>query len=93
MMKKGGFLLIDDIDLHSVAELSRLLFYQTKDFRLAADFDKLRVFEKLTDAPWLEHEMQPYVVSLSGGPTQRVIDRMITGIISLRSMKWKMRRQ
>ena len=51
IMKKGGFLLIDDIDLHSVAELTRLLSYQTKDFRLTADLGKLRFFEKLTDAP------------------------------------------
>ena len=51
MMKSGGFLLIDDIELHSVAELARLLSYQTKDFLLTADLGKLKVFEKLDRCP------------------------------------------
>ena len=88
MMKKGGFLLIDDIDLHSVAELTRLLSYQTKDFRLTAELGKLRVFEKLTDAPTLGWwEMQPYVVALSGGRIRQVTDRTLAGIIRLKEVK------
>ena len=93
MMKKGGFLLIDDIDLHSVAELTRLLSYQTKDFRLTAELGKLRVFEKLTDAPTLGWwEMQPYVVALSGGRIRQVVDRTLTGIIRLKEVKRKVTR-
>lgn len=87
MMKKGGFLLIDDIELHSVAELARLLSYQTKDFRLTADLGKLRVFEKLTDDPLLGWwGMQPYVVALSGDGTRRVIDSTLRGMIRLKEL-------
>jgi hypothetical protein len=90
MMKKGGYLLVDDIDLHSVAELSRLLSYQTTDFRVAADLGKLKVFEKLTDVPSLGWwGKQPYVAVLSGYRTRRAVDRVIRGMIALREMKRK----
>lgn len=93
MMKSGGFLLIDDIELHSVAELARLLSYQTKDFLLTADLGKLKVFEKLTDAPLLGWwEMQPYVVALSGARIGRVIDRTIAGMIRLKEVKRRVTR-
>jgi hypothetical protein len=93
MMKRGGFLLIDDIGLHSVAELARLLSYQTKDFRFTADLGKLRIFEKLNDDSLLGGwRMQPYVVALSGGRIQRVIDRTITGMIRLKEVKRRVTR-
>jgi predicted O-methyltransferase YrrM len=90
MMKKGGYLLVDDIELHSVAELSRLLSYQTADFRVAAHLGKLMVFEKLTDVPSLGWwGMQPYVAVLSGDRIRRALDQVIRGMIALREMKRK----
>jgi hypothetical protein len=88
MLKKGGFLLIDDLDLHSVAELVRLLSYQTEDFRLAANLGKLQIFEKLTDAPQLGWwGTQPYVVALSAYRTGPWLNRFITSMIALRNIK------
>jgi hypothetical protein len=93
MLKKGGFLFVDDIELHSVAELCRLLSYQTNDFRLAADLGKLQVFEKCSDAPTLgSWGMQPYIVHLRGDRIRRGVDRMIRGMISLREIKRKITR-
>jgi hypothetical protein len=88
MLKKGGFLLIDDLELHSVAELVRLLSYQTEDFRLAANLGKLQIFEKLTDAPQLGWwGTQPYVAALSAYRTGPWLNRFITSIIALRNIK------
>jgi Methyltransferase domain len=93
MMKKGGLLFIDDIQLHSVAELCRLLSYQTNDFRLAADLGKLRVFEKCSDARTLGWwGMQPYIAHLQGDRIRRGVDWMIRGMISLRETKRKITR-
>jgi hypothetical protein len=84
-------LLIDDLELHSVAELIRLLSYQTQIFRLAANLGKLQIFEKLTDATQLgeygEWIMQPYVAALSGRRTGPLINKFITSVIALKSIK------
>jgi hypothetical protein len=66
MLKKGGFLLIDDINLHSVAELHRLISYDATNFRLRASLGKLRIFEKLTDQRRLvEWHLHPYTKAMS----------------------------
>jgi hypothetical protein len=95
MLKKGSFLLVDDVQLHSCAELARLLSYQTAQFRLVANLGKLQIFEKITDDPLLGGwGMQPYVSTLSGHRTGPLLNKLITGMISLRSikqnrLKWK----
>jgi hypothetical protein len=84
---------IDDIELHSVAELCRLLSYQTNDFRLAADLGKLRIFEKCSDARTLGWwGTQPYIALLQGDRIRRGVDWMIRGMISLRETKRKITR-
>ena len=66
MLKKGGFLLLDDIHLHSVAELFRFISYDTKNFRLRSDLGKLQIFEKITDQRRLdEWHVHPYTKPMS----------------------------
>lgn len=62
MLGAGGLLLVDDVNLHSIAELSRLL-EQQPGFELRHDLEKLQVWEKTDDEPFLpDHSQQPYVM-------------------------------
>jgi hypothetical protein len=66
MLKNGGFLLLDDIELHSVAELYRFISYDTVNFRLRANLGKLQIFQKITDQRQLdEWHLHPYIESMS----------------------------
>lgn len=68
LLGRGGLLLLDDTQLHSVAELSRLLAQQPS-FSLVAEWGKLQVWEKAVDDPFLpEHNGQPYIVEMSRPP-------------------------
>lgn len=61
MLRKGGCLMVDDVQLHSVKELARLLAEQP-GFALALDLGKSLLFRKTTDARWLgEWNSQPYI--------------------------------
>lgn len=61
MLKPGGLIMIDDINLHSVKELARLLSEQP-EFRLEVDLGKSLVFRRLTDARSLgEWTTLPYI--------------------------------
>lgn len=63
MLGAGGLLLVDDVNLHSVAELSRLL-EQQPGFELRHDLEKLQVWEKTDDEPFLpDHSVQPYIMA------------------------------
>ena len=65
MLRKGGILWIDDVQLHSVKELARLLTHQP-GFRLVEDLGKVLAFEKLTDEPLLpDFGSQPYIMDKS----------------------------
>lgn len=65
MLRRGSLLLLDDIQLHSVAELSRLLGQQP-GFTLKEQLQKLQVWEKDVDQLWLpEHSRQPYIVEMT----------------------------
>ncbi|HVN45115.1 MAG TPA: class I SAM-dependent methyltransferase [Steroidobacteraceae bacterium] len=62
MLKPGGYLLIDDTQLHSVKEMARFLTEQP-GFCLALDLGKSLVFQKLTaERDFGEWERQPYIV-------------------------------
>jgi len=62
LLRKGGILWIDDVQLHSVKELARLLTLQP-GFRLVEDLGKVLAFEKLTDEALLpDFGAQPYIV-------------------------------
>lgn len=66
MLRKGGILWIDDVQLHSVKELARLLTRQP-GFRLIEDLGKVLAFEKLTEEPLLpDFGAQPYILEKSG---------------------------
>ncbi|BCP55314.1 hypothetical protein K32_39310 [Kaistia sp. 32K] len=67
MLRQGGLLMIDDIQLHSVRELANLLREQP-GFTLAADLGKALIFEKTTSDRGLpEWNGQPYIVRNSAG--------------------------
>jgi GT2 family glycosyltransferase len=48
MLKAGGFIMIDDLQLHSVKELGRMLS-EHPDFRLELDLGKSLVFRRVSD--------------------------------------------
>jgi hypothetical protein len=61
MLKTGGFLMIDDIQLHSVKELARMLVEQP-DFQLENRVGKSLIFRRVTDARTLgEWNSIPYI--------------------------------
>lgn len=67
LVKKGGFIMLDDIQLHSVKELARMLTADTNNFSLACDMNgKSLIFKKTTDRR-LEPEwnLQPYLLMRS----------------------------
>lgn len=65
MMGAGGLLLLDDLQLYSVAELSRLL-EQQPGFRFREQLGKLQVWEKEDDQPFLPvHAREPYIMEMS----------------------------
>jgi Methyltransferase domain len=67
MVKKGGFIMLDDIQIYSVSELARLLACEERAFRLRHTIRaKAMIFEKITD----ERELggftdQPYILARS----------------------------
>lgn len=62
LLKPGGFLMIDDVQLHSVKELARLLTEQP-GFTLALDLGKSLVFQRTSPDPFLgEWSTEPYIV-------------------------------
>lgn len=65
MLRQGGYLLIDDLQLHSVKELGRCLA-EEPGFELALDLGKSLVFRKTTEARQLgEWNESPYILRLS----------------------------
>ncbi len=65
MMRRGGLLLVDDLQPHSLAELGRLL-EQQQEFELIEDLGKLQVFRKTVDRRFLpDHGLEPYIKSSS----------------------------
>jgi len=62
MLRQGGYLLIDDVQLHAEKEMARFLSEQTA-FSLVLDLGKSLVFRKLTtDRHFGEWCEQPYVL-------------------------------
>ena len=65
MLREGGYLMIDDLQLHSVKELGRFLA-EEPGFELAFDLEKSLVFKKTTAARTLGGWKQsPYIVRRS----------------------------
>jgi methyltransferase family protein len=66
MIGRGGFIMLDDVHLHSVKELARLLAYDPTNFRVRADLGKALIFEKMTGQRQLgEWNTQPYIREMS----------------------------
>lgn len=65
LLKTNGYIIIDDVNLHSVKELARMLMEQP-DFELALDLGKSLVFRRVSDARSLgEWPTLPYIVRKS----------------------------
>jgi hypothetical protein len=65
MLKQGGYLLIDDVQLHAMKEMAHFLVDQPA-FSLVLDLGKTLVFEKLTaDRHFGDFGQQPYIVRRS----------------------------
>ena len=66
MVRKGGYIVLDDVQLHSVKELARLLKHDTFNFQLREDIGKTLIFEKLTGRRELpDWGGEPYIVAMS----------------------------
>lgn len=65
MLKVGGFLMIDDLELHSIKEMARLLDKQP-GVSMALDLGKARVYRRAVGSEIFgEWADQPYIVSRS----------------------------
>jgi hypothetical protein len=63
MLRKNGYLIIDDIQLHSIKEIANLLVSDEEKFELVVNLGKTLVFKKLTDDVELgEWSEQRYIV-------------------------------
>jgi precorrin-6B methylase 2 len=62
VLKRGGYLMIDDLNLHSIKEMDRFL-YEQPGFELALDIGKSHVYKKTNDesgfGDWFG---QPFIV-------------------------------
>lgn len=62
VLKQGGYLAIDDMQLYSARQL-RLLLAEQPEFELTADLEKLVVFRKIGNVTYLpDWSAQPFVV-------------------------------
>ncbi len=62
MLNVNGYLIIDDVHLHSIKELARLLYADKKRFDLKSDLGKALVFQKITEEKYLpEWPDEPYI--------------------------------
>ena len=65
MLKEGGYLMIDDVQLHSIKEIARLLAEQP-DYLLALDLQKSIIFKKIGASRSVgDWGQQPYIVRRS----------------------------
>jgi Methyltransferase domain len=66
LVKQGGFIMLDDVHLHSVKELARLLALDVDNFRLRLNLGKTLAFEKISVQRELgEFFSQPYVMQMT----------------------------
>ncbi len=72
LLKKGGYLLIDDVQLHSCKEMARLLA-SLPYFQPVLDLGKALVFKKTEDIDYLgEWDRQPYIYKKTQAHLARV---------------------
>ena len=66
MLTEGGYLLLDDTQLHSVKEMAKLVKRQTKSYALVTQIDKLAVFRKVRGGEAFgEWTDEPYIFEMS----------------------------
>lgn len=72
MLKQGSFLILDDIQLHSVKELGRMLVSEPAKVALIQQIDKIAIFQKITDDRYFcDQGHQTYICDMS----QRIASR------------------
>jgi hypothetical protein len=88
MLRKGGYLLIDDVQLHAEKEIARLLS-EHPAFSIALDLGKSLVFRKNTDDRHLgEWSQQPYIVRRTKEYKQFANPFALDQSIQYRSASW-----
>lgn len=71
MLRTGGYIMIDDVQLHSVKELARMLSEQPS-FQLRLDLGKALIFRRIADDRIMgEWTTSPYIVRKSQEYAQR----------------------
>ncbi|HEX5243571.1 MAG TPA: class I SAM-dependent methyltransferase [Tepidisphaeraceae bacterium] len=61
-LRKGGLLIVDDLQIYAVNEFARWLYMQ-KQFSLVKDMQKTLIFRKEVEADYMgDHGAQPYIV-------------------------------
>ncbi len=64
MLNENGCVIIDDVQLHSIKELARLIYADKERFDLVSDLGKALIFKKKTDEKFLpEWADEPYLKS------------------------------
>jgi hypothetical protein len=66
LVRRGGYIMVDDINRHPVRELARLMALDKSNFALRRDDEKFLIFEKIGAQRELpEWDSQPYVREMS----------------------------
>jgi GT2 family glycosyltransferase len=86
MLKAGGLIMIDDVQLHSVKELARMLS-EHPDFRLELDLGKSLVFRRISESRTLSEWADiPYISRMSSQYAQSTnpysLDAELTAVTS-----------
>jgi hypothetical protein len=65
-LKSGGYLILDDLQLHSVKEMAKFVSADDKNWRTHTELGKAVIFQKITDrAGFGDWVSQPYITAMS----------------------------
>jgi hypothetical protein len=66
VLKRGGYLILDDLQLHSVKEMAKFISADEKNWKTHIELGKAVVFQKLTDQVGFgDWTSQPYITAMS----------------------------
>ena len=66
VLKVGGYLILDDLQLHSVKEMAKFISADNKNWRTHTELGKAVIFQKITDrAGFGDWDSQPYITAMS----------------------------
>lgn len=66
VLKLGGYLILDDLQLHSVKEMAKFISADDKNWKTHTELGKAVIFQKLTDQVGFgDWTSQPYITAMS----------------------------